>query len=453
MELVLTPAGHLLLEAVSTDAADTKAAGGEASRDERFDRVVKAFAQDRSRGLFSLAAENLRDAPTPAFHYWRDFAAKYLAELCRTPETADARIEPIVPPNDSELGFMVLGAPPMRGAEYLTISVLQSLWTDLDNWARGEIASRDDGLSGFLKHHAPLWHQVGRVCFHLAENRRDPDYPFAFLATYAPSIAGSGRVQYQPLGNALREYAGAKNKKALIKLLSPVEMASQESPLVKDLLESGDLYQPLAWTPAEAYRLLKEIPLLEKSGILVRLPDWWKKRSRPRVAVTVGEKRRSAIGTDGLLDFSVDLALGDERLTESEWRELMAGGEGLVLLRGQWVEVDRDKLAQALEHWKSLEQTAADGLSFAEGMRLLAGAPMELGGDNLPEQESQWSFVNAGQWLREVLDSLRGPERLVRVAPGGDFKATLREYQEVGVNWLWFLSRLGLGACLADDMG
>ncbi len=32
-------------------------------------------------------------------------------------------------------------------------------------------------------------------------------------------------------------------------------------------------------------------------------------------------------------------------------------------------------------------------------------------------------------------------------------QAQLRPYQEVGVNWLWFLARLGLGGCLADDMG
>ena len=32
-------------------------------------------------------------------------------------------------------------------------------------------------------------------------------------------------------------------------------------------------------------------------------------------------------------------------------------------------------------------------------------------------------------------------------------RATLRPYQEIGVRWLWFLSRLGLGACLADVLG
>ena len=34
-----------------------------------------------------------------------------------------------------------------------------------------------------------------------------------------------------------------------------------------------------------------------------------------------------------------------------------------------------------------------------------------------------------------------------------DFIGTLRPYQEIGLSWLSFLDRFGLGACLADDMG
>jgi len=32
-------------------------------------------------------------------------------------------------------------------------------------------------------------------------------------------------------------------------------------------------------------------------------------------------------------------------------------------------------------------------------------------------------------------------------------EGTLRPYQQVGVRWLYLLTKLGLGACLADDMG
>ncbi len=188
--------------------------------------------------------------------------------------------------------------------------------------------------------------------------------------------------------------------------------------------------------------------------MLVRVPDWWKKRPRPRVGVTIGDKRQKKFDAQNMLDFKVQLALGDETLSAAEWRELLAAEDGLVFLRGQWVEVNREKLTEALDHWKKLEAETADGLSFAEGMRLLAGAPRDLSDDDAPgESDRQWSFVRAGGWLGNMLENLRNPDGLQQARPGGDFKATLRAYQETGVNWLWFLSSLGLGACLADDMG
>jgi len=316
-----------------------------------------------------------------------------------------------------------------------------------------EIAASKSGLAGWLKQHAPIWRQVGRVCFHLAENKRDPDLPFAFLATYAPSLSKGGQVQYKPLGKALQEYAGDRNNKALINLLLPVHRASEKVDFVKELVDSGEVFLPLAWTPGEAYRLLKSVPLLEESGLLVRLPDWWRKRPRPRVAVTIGEQRQRRFGVDAMLDFKVGLALGDHQLTQKEWRRIMASQDGLAYVKGQWIEVDREKLSQALEHWKRIEvNTAKEGISFIDGMRLLAGAPADLDG-SVENEERQWSFVDAGKWLSDVLSGLRNPDGL---APGGlpkNFRGTLRHYQQVGCNWLWFLSKLGLGACLADDMG
>ncbi|MEI6702150.1 MAG: SNF2-related protein, partial [Deltaproteobacteria bacterium] len=52
-----------------------------------------------------------------------------------------------------------------------------------------------------------------------------------------------------------------------------------------------------------------------------------------------------------------------------------------------------------------------------------------------------------------MLAGLREPGRLASVQSGSGLQAVLRPYQQTGLNWLWFLSELGLGACLADDMG
>jgi non-specific serine/threonine protein kinase len=452
-DLVFTPSGHLV--AVEPTAAESDAGSDFSwqSADGRLKRVARAFASGQGEGLFVLATERFDGLLPPSFGYWRDFAALYLTALCHTPTAAEAKLEPLTPPGEAELTAIVLNAPPMQGAEYLSEIALAGVWKSLDDWVRSEVAACVEGLVGFLKQRAPLWHQVGRVCFHLAENRRDEDYPFAFLATYAPGMAGSARVQYQPLSRALQEFAGAKNKQALVRLLGPVQLASEQSTLVKELVDSGDIYQPLAWTPREAYRFLKDVPLFEESGVLVRLPDWWKKRPKPRVGVTIGDVKQKKFDAKAMLDFRVQLALGDEELTEDEWRELMAADDGLVLLRGQWVEIDRQKLQEAIDHWKQVQKQAEGGLSFIDGMRLLAGVPADLAEPSDNEQQREWSFVHAGQWLGDMLAKMRSPEGLASAVSPAEFKATLRKYQESGVGWLRFLSGLGLGACLADDMG
>ena len=93
----------------------------------------------------------------------------------------------------------------------------------------------------------------------------------------------------------------------------------------------------------------------------MRLPDWWKKRPRPRVGVTIGEKKQNSFSAEGMLDFKLEIALGDQELTAAEWKRLMAAEEGLVLLRGQWVEVDREKLQKRSiigKNWKNTPRTA-----------------------------------------------------------------------------------------------
>lgn len=453
MHLAVTPAGHLQFVQSNLSQDALAPAPQEAPSDERqYKRLARLFEASRAEGLFGLAAERWTHLD-PACAYWRDYAARYLAQLCQLPHVTGEPVPAMAPPSSEELASLLVNVPPMQGAEYLTQQVLGDIWSELDAWVRDEALQHRDGLTGFLKERAALWQQVGRVCFHLAENRRDPDYPFAFLATYAPKLTAGSRVQYKPLSESLREYAGARNKQALITLLSPVQAAAQKSRFVQELLDSGDLYHPLAWTPADAYRFLKEIPVLEESGLLVRVPDWWRKRPRPRAGIRIGEKKRNSFGADAMLDFQVTLALGDTELTEAEWRQLMAADDGLVLLKGQWVEVDGQQLAQALEHWKSLEQQASDGLSFVEGMRLLAGAPQDLTGESDDESWREWSFVDAGKWLAPVLQELREPDQRAGLTEIAGLNATLREYQRTGVNWLHFLAQLGLGACLADDMG
>ena len=185
------------------------------------------------------------------------------------------------------------------------------------------------------------------------------------------------------------------------------------------------------------------------------MPATWRanRPPRPQVSAQIGGKAPAGLGQEALLDFQMEVTLDGERLTAAEIRELLEKSDGLALVRGRWVEVDRERLSRMLEHFREIERTAAEnGLGFREAVRLLAGADV-VAGDATANIRAEWSQVVAGPWLAETLKGLRTPEGLARIDAGAVLKATLRPYQQVGVRWLYLLAKLGLGACLADDMG
>ena len=381
--------------------------------------------------------------------YWRDFGARYVTALCAMPPELVAR-GPVL---ETAIPAMVLArAPPMTGTEYLTEAVLQSLWQTLHAALTAELAESGKPLEDFLKGRHAAWNLVGRVHFNLAENHKDEEAPFAFLATYTTRLSAQGKAQHLPLAQALREYAGAGNREKLLSLLAPVQRGAARCEWLRALVDDRDIHHPLRWTPAEAYQFLTDVPQLEAAGIVVRVPGTWRlnRPSRPQVKATVGTKAPSLLGKAALLDFSVEVTLDGQSLTAADIQQLLAGGDGLQLIRGRWVEVDRHKLTRMLEQFRSVEQAAAEGgLNFVEAMRLASGVSLA----DEDSADAQWSQVAAGPWLAQTLQALRGEGGLAHAGPGAALKGTLRPYQQAGVSWLWLLCKLELGACLADDMG
>jgi hypothetical protein len=449
VELLINPHGRPMVD-LNAHADDP--GGGAGSR-----RIVAAFETGPSQGLLHLSTVELQAVLPPGLAFGREFGRNYLTRLCHTPGLEDGtELGPVPVPDSAELAEIAMSVPAIRGAEYLTPELLAGWWTDLDVLVREEIANTAGGPQAYLREKNPVWRLVGRVTFHLAENKRDPEHPFAFLATYTGKMTAHAKVLHQPLGRALQEYAGARDRSALLSLLTPVQRAAEKAPWVKKLVESGDVYHPLAWTPRHAYQFLKDVPLLEQSGLIVRVPNWWKatRPPRPVVNVSVGTNEKSKIGLNALIDFKVGVTLEGQELSEEELAQIQSSS-GLVLLKNKWVEVDRDQLDQALKHWKKVEQDAKGGeVSFFEGMRLLAGASLETDATaaGAPASSREWTGISVDGDLEKMLAELRDPASIAGAAPAG-LHAELRPYQLVGVNWLRFMAKLNLGACLADDMG
>jgi superfamily II DNA or RNA helicase len=444
---VLTPHGVLSLKP-SDDIAPLDSDIGS--------RLMKAFAKGPGHGLLWLGADEVGTVLPPVLSYWREFGGRYVTTLCALAGIGEHRAKPVVPaPANGALEQMVFAVPPMAGAEYLTDTVLVELWHHIDAAFDAELAEVKLSVQEFLKARHPAWNLVGRVHFNLAENRKDDDAPFAFLATYTTHLSIAAKAQHLPLGRALQEYSGARNRERLLSLLMPVQRATEQCPWLKAMVDAGEVYHPLRWSPAQALAFLKDVPALEGAGVVVRMPASWSKNrpAHPQVKVTVGGKAPSRVGMDALLDFQMEVTLEGETLSQAEMKRLLAQAEGLVFIRGKWVEVDRDRLTRTLEQFEAIERRAADeGLSFSEAMRLLAGA--SIAGDGAAGAAAVgWSETVAGPWLAETLAGLRHPDRLARIDPGVSLQGTLRPYQHAGVQWLYLLTRLRLGACLADDMG
>ncbi len=200
---------------------------------------------------------------------------------------------------------------------------------------------------------------------------------------------------------------------------------------------------------AGAFRFLKETgPLLSGAGFGVLLPDWARK-ARLGLKLTSrssstgsagGPVKDAAFGLNDLVQFRYDLAVGDQALDPDELAELARLKIPLVRIRGQWVELDERNLKAAM---RFLERGQA-GMMRA-GDALLAG----LRG---PEDDLPVTGVDADGWLGDLLSG-QADRRIAAVAAPESFHGTLRPYQERGVAWLSFLSSLGMGGILADDMG
>ncbi|GIF05253.1 DEAD/DEAH box helicase [Actinoplanes siamensis] len=202
-------------------------------------------------------------------------------------------------------------------------------------------------------------------------------------------------------------------------------------------------------TTAEAYDFLRQAaPLLQAAGFGVQLPSWAGRKGAGLKLTTrsrskAGSSRAAAASGFGLaeiVEFRLDLVIGDSVVSPEELAELARLKVPLVRVRGQWVELDDRQLKAAL---KAVGRRRAGELTAAEVLQQV----VDGGEEDLPLVE-----VDADGTLGDLLSG-QASERLDPMPTPEGFQGTLRPYQERGLSWLHFLSRLGLGGILADDMG
>lgn len=199
----------------------------------------------------------------------------------------------------------------------------------------------------------------------------------------------------------------------------------------------------------QAYLFLREAaPLLQGSGFHVLLPRWWGTKGPTSISTRATAQPqkvtgRSLLTMENLVNYNWEILLGGQPISREEFEALAALKQPLVMIRGQWVALDPKQVDAALKFFENppTEATVEDALRMA-----LDPDRAENGGLPIDKVELKGK-------LKSLADSLQKPDRIEELPPPEALHGQLRPYQMRGFAWLAFLRRVGMGACLADDMG
>jgi superfamily II DNA or RNA helicase len=183
--------------------------------------------------------------------------------------------------------------------------------------------------------------------------------------------------------------------------------------------------------------------VLQSAGFEVRVPGASWTRPAPRLRLeAAGSVGPARVGPNQLSKVRWSVLFDDLELDAAAIARLTAQARPLVRTKGRWVELERADLeaaAKALaERSGEIELTGAAILRHAVGLEdsPLAGPAVVAG--------SGWAV----ELVRGATDEPPAP-----LGPPEGFAGKLRSYQAEASGWLAFLDRVGLGGCLAMDMG
>lgn len=200
----------------------------------------------------------------------------------------------------------------------------------------------------------------------------------------------------------------------------------------------------------EVYKIITQTAYyLQKAQIEVILPEELVNVIVPRASINAkvrtaragdladlfNNTSSSSISLDDILDFSYEIAIGEEKISVEEFEKLIASSNGLIKYKDNYVLVDKD------ESKKIFEQILKANHSKLSRLELIHAS--------MSGQLDQYDF-DYDEAFANVIKDFNKP---LEVEVPKDLKGELRPYQKTGLKWLWTNIAKGFGCCMADDMG
>ena len=140
----------------------------------RYPALSTAFSKGSGHGLLFLDGSSDAFTEEAVFAFWKDFARAYLSLFAAEPnleshDFSKANLHIDIP--DEDLDRFLLSAPPMKGLEYLNKECLSGLCEKIETALREEIRESGKTIAAFFSLRHSNVSLLGRICFHLAENK------------------------------------------------------------------------------------------------------------------------------------------------------------------------------------------------------------------------------------------------------------------------------------------
>ena len=200
----------------------------------------------------------------------------------------------------------------------------------------------------------------------------------------------------------------------------------------------------------EVYKIITQTAYyLQKAQIEVILPKELVNIVVPRASINAKVKASRSkdladifnntasnkMSLDDILDFSYEIAIGNEKISVEEFNKLVENNNGLIKYKNKYVLIDKE------ESKKIFEQIAKANFKSLSRMELIHAS--------MSGQLAQYEFDYDDAYARIIQDFTKP----VDVTPPKTLNGELRPYQLTGLKWLWTNVTKGFGVCMADDMG
>lgn len=220
-------------------------------------------------------------------------------------------------------------------------------------------------------------------------------------------------------------------------------------PELEDLFEDEDKLA-LDLNLNEVYKIITQTAYyLQKAQIEVILPKELVNIVIPRASINAKVKASrsqdladlfnntssSKMSLEDILEFSYEIAIGNEKISLEEFNKLVETSNGLIKYKNKYVLIDKE------ESKKIFEQIAKANFKSLSRMELIHAS--------MSGQLAQYDFDYDDAFARVIQDFTKP----IEVTPPETLKGDLRPYQQTGLKWLWTNVSKGFGVCMADDMG